>query len=99
MPVVIFVLSRIGLVTPGFLIRNLKFAVLAAFIVSAIITPSADVVNQTMLAAPIVALYLLGIAVAWLFGKRRTSDRAQLVLLAVGLAMEVSRGRMKTASA
>jgi sec-independent protein translocase protein TatC len=99
LPVVIFVLSRIGLVTPGFLIRNLKFAVLAAFIVSAIITPSADVVNQTMLAAPIVALYLLGIAVAWLFGKRRTSDRAQLVLLAVGLAMDVSRGRMKTASA
>jgi Sec-independent protein secretion pathway component TatC len=55
--------------------------------------------NQTMLAAPIVALYLLGIAVAWLFGKRRTSDRAHLLLLAVGLAIDMSRGRMKAASA
>jgi len=73
--------------------------VLAAFIVSAIITPSADVVNQTMLAAPIVALYLLGIAVAWLFGKRRASDRAQLLLLAVGLAIDMSRGRLRPASA
>jgi sec-independent protein translocase protein TatC len=99
LPVVVFVLSRLGLVTPGFLIRNFKFAVLTAFIVSAIITPSADVVNQTMLAAPIVALYLLGIAVAWLFGKRRPSDRAQLILLAAGLAIDMSRGRMRPASA
>jgi sec-independent protein translocase protein TatC len=99
LPVVVFVLSRLGLVTPWFLIRNFKFAVLAAFIVAAIITPSADVVNQTMLAAPIVALYLLGIAVAWLFGKRRTSDRTQLLLLAAGLAIDMSRVRMRPAGA
>jgi len=95
LPVVIFVLSRVGLVTPAFLIRNFKFAVLAAFILSAIITPSADVVNQTMLAAPIVALYLLGIAVAWIFGKRRTSDRARMALLALCLAIDMSWGRMR----
>ncbi len=99
LPVVVFVLSRLGLVTPWFLIRKFKFAVLAAFIVAAIITPSADVVNQTMLAAPIVALYLLGIAVAWLFGKRRTSDRTQLLLLAAGLAIDMSRVRMRPAGA
>jgi sec-independent protein translocase protein TatC len=70
-PVIIFVLARIGLVTAGFLLRQLKFAVLAAFIISAVITPTADPVNQTMLALPIVGLYLLGILVAWIFGRAR----------------------------
>jgi sec-independent protein translocase protein TatC len=70
-PVVIFVLARIGLVTPGFLMRQFKFAVLAAFVLSAIITPSADVVNQTMLALPMIGLYLLGVAVAVVFGRAR----------------------------
>jgi sec-independent protein translocase protein TatC len=70
-PVVIFVLARIGLVTPGFLMKQFKFAVLVAFIVAAIITPSADVVNQTMLALPMMGLYLLGVLVAWIFGRAR----------------------------
>jgi sec-independent protein translocase protein TatC len=74
LPVVIFVLARIGLVTPGFLLRNFKFAVLASFIVSAVITPSADIVNQTMLALPMLGLYLLGVGVAWLFGRPRRSE-------------------------
>ncbi len=71
LPIVIFVLARIGIVTPGFLMRNFKFAFLAAFVISAVITPSGDVVNQTALALPIVALYLLGVLVAWMFGKPR----------------------------
>jgi len=70
-PIVIFVLSRIGLVTPGFLLRNFKYAVLAAFVVSAVITPSTDMVTQTLLALPILVLYLLGTLVAFLFGRKR----------------------------
>jgi sec-independent protein translocase protein TatC len=70
-PVVIFVLARIGLVTAGFLLRQTKFAVLAAFVIAAVITPSADVVNQTVLALPIIVLYLLGVLVAWIFGRAR----------------------------
>jgi sec-independent protein translocase protein TatC len=73
LPVVIFVLARIGLVSPGFLLRKFKYAVLAAFVISAVITPSADVVTQSMLALPILGLYLLGVAVAWLFGRPRRS--------------------------
>jgi sec-independent protein translocase protein TatC len=84
LPVIIFILSRIGLVTPGGLLRNFKYAVLAAFVVSAIITPSMDVVNQTMVATPIIALYLLGIGVAWLFGRPRSQDGSNLVVLALG---------------
>jgi sec-independent protein translocase protein TatC len=71
LPVVIFVLARIGLVTPRFLLRNLKYAVLIAFVVSAVITPTPDVIVQSLLALPMVGLYLLGILVAWLFGKPR----------------------------
>jgi sec-independent protein translocase protein TatC len=70
-PVVIFILARIGLVTPGFLLRKFKYAVLVAFIVAAVITPTPDVVTQSMLAIPMVGLYLLGVLVAWLFGRPR----------------------------
>jgi len=71
LPVIIFVLARIGLVTPGFLLRKTKFAILAAFVLAAIITPTPDVVNQTALALPIIALYLFGVLVAWMFGRAR----------------------------
>ena len=70
-PVVIFVLARIGIVTAGFLLRQFKWAVLVSFIVSAIVTPTPDVVNQTLLALPMIVLYLLGVVVAFLFGKKR----------------------------
>jgi sec-independent protein translocase protein TatC len=73
LPVVILILSRIGLVTPRFLLRQTKYAILIAFIVAAFITPSADVVNQTMLALPIIALYLFGVGIAWLFGRPRVA--------------------------
>jgi sec-independent protein translocase protein TatC len=73
-PVIIFVLARLGLVTAGFLLRMWKWAVLAAFIVAAVITPTPDVVNQTALAAPMIGLYLIGVLVAWLFGKKRRSE-------------------------
>jgi sec-independent protein translocase protein TatC len=71
LPVLIFVLARIGLVTPGFLLRHFKYAVLAAFVVSAVITPTADVVTQSLLAGPMLVLYLVGVIVAWLFGRPR----------------------------
>ena len=75
LPVIIFVLSRIGLVTPGFLLRKFKYAVLISFVVAAIITPTPDVATQTLLAVPMLGLYLLGVLVAWMFGRpRRRSE-------------------------
>jgi sec-independent protein translocase protein TatC len=73
LPVLIFVLSRIGLVSAGFLIRHFKYAILIAFVVSAVITPTADVVTQSLLAGPMLVLYLIGTLVAWLFGRPRRS--------------------------
>ena len=72
-PVIIFVLARIGLVTAGFLLRQFKWAVLLSFIVAAVVTPTPDIVTQTLLALPMIALYLLGVLVAALFGKKRKS--------------------------
>lgn len=72
-PVVIFVLAQVGLVTAGFLIRQFKWAVLVAFIVAAVVTPTPDMVTQTLLALPMIALYVLGIGVAAVFGKKKAS--------------------------
>jgi sec-independent protein translocase protein TatC len=78
LPVVIFVLARIGLVTAGFLARQMRWAVLGSFVVSAILTPTPDMVTQTLLATPMIGLYLLGIAVAWAFGRPRRVPEAGL---------------------
>jgi sec-independent protein translocase protein TatC len=71
MPVLMFVLARLGIVTAGFLARNVKYAVLLIFIVAAVITPDGSPVSQALVAAPMFVLYLIGIVVAWLFGKPR----------------------------
>src|SRR5207247_1550759 len=65
LPIVIFVLARIGLVTPRFLIRNFRWAILIIFIVAAVLTPTPDMVTQTVFAAPMVVLYLVGIVLAF----------------------------------
>jgi len=77
LPVLIFVLARIGIVSAGFLLRKSKYAVLGAFILSAVITPTADVVTQSLLALPMLGLYLFGILVAWAFGKPRRHPEAE----------------------
>jgi sec-independent protein translocase protein TatC len=74
-PAVILVLSRIGLVTAGWLARRLKYAIFGAVVVAAVITPTGDPANMLVIAAPMVALYVVGIAIAWLFGRRRHSSR------------------------
>jgi sec-independent protein translocase protein TatC len=69
-PVLIFFLARLGIVTPKFLMKQWKFAIVISFIVAAIVTPTPDPVNQTILAVPMIALYFLGVFVAWLFAKK-----------------------------
>lgn len=65
MPILVFFLALMGIVSPGWMWRNIRYAILAIFIVAAIITPTPDVVNMCIFAAPMVALYVLSIAVAW----------------------------------
>jgi sec-independent protein translocase protein TatC len=75
-PSVIFILARIGIVTGPFLLRNTRYAILISFVVSAIITPTTDVANMMIIVVPMVALYLLGVIVAYLFGKKRVKEPA-----------------------
>lgn len=73
-PAVIFVLSRIGIVTAGMLVRYFKHAVLGCALVAAVITPTTDFANMLVVAGPMLLLYVVGIGVAWVFGRRRRTD-------------------------
>jgi sec-independent protein translocase protein TatC len=70
LPIVIFVLAAIGLVTPRFLMRNFRWAVVIIFVVAAIITPTSDVLNLCVFAVPAILLYLLGVGAAALVPRR-----------------------------
>ena len=74
LPMLMFVLARFGMVTPRYLARNFKYAVLIIFIIAAIVTPDASVVPQVIMAGSMIALYLLSIAVVWIFGKKARED-------------------------
>jgi sec-independent protein translocase protein TatC len=72
MPAVVYFLARMNMVTARFLISNFKYAILIIFVVAAVITPSGDMMTQTIFAAPMVGLYLLSILIAWGFAPRRS---------------------------
>src|SRR5436190_22791439 len=62
MPTVVFFLAKLRLVSARFLLKQFKYALLIIFIVAAVITPTGDMMTQTIFAAPMVGLYLLSIA-------------------------------------
>jgi sec-independent protein translocase protein TatC len=74
MPTIVMFLAKMHMVTARFLVRNTKYAVLIAFIVSAVITPTADPGTQTLFAMPIIVLYVVSIGIAWLVGGKRETD-------------------------
>jgi len=71
MPTLVFFLAKMKLITARFLMAQFKYAFLLIFIISAVITPTGDPVTQTVFAAPMVGLYLLGIVIAWVVGPKR----------------------------
>ena len=71
MPALVFFMARVGAVTARWMIRQFKYAVLVIVIIAAVITPSADIASQLIVAGPMVVLYVLSIGIAWLFGKKR----------------------------
>ncbi len=70
MPTIIFLLARLGVVTPQFLLRHFRWAVLFIFILAALITPTPDVINLCIFAIPTLGLYLVGVGVAWIFAPK-----------------------------
>jgi sec-independent protein translocase protein TatC len=70
MPTIVFFLAKMRLVTAGFLWKHLRYAILATFIIAAVITPTGDPMNQTIFAAPMIILYLISIIIAWVVNPR-----------------------------
>jgi sec-independent protein translocase protein TatC len=74
MPAVSYVLSRIGLLTAGFLLRVWKTAGIVILIAAAVLSPTGDIPNMLLFAAPMIVLYFVSIFVAWIFGRPRTAS-------------------------
>jgi sec-independent protein translocase protein TatC len=73
-PTLVLFLAKLRVVTARLLWRNIKYAILICFIAAAVLTPSADPWNQTVFAAPMIVLYLLSIAIAWVTAPRGGAD-------------------------
>ncbi len=71
MPAITYVLARIGLVTAKFLIRIWKTALIVILIAAAVLSPTNDIPNMLLFAAPMIALYIVSIFVAWIFSRPR----------------------------
>jgi sec-independent protein translocase protein TatC len=75
LPILIFFLAMFGIVSPRFLWNNIRYAILAVFLVAAIITPSPDPWTMCIYAIPMLALYLIGIGVAWWVHPSRRKEK------------------------
>ena len=78
MPAITYVLARIGIVSAGLLVRSWKISLVVILIVAAVVSPTGDIPNMMIFAAPMMALYVVSIFIAWFFGKarRRTNETA-----------------------
>ena len=101
MPTLVFFLAKMRLVTARFLWRNFKYAILIIFILAAVLTSSPDWWNQTVFAAPMIALYLISIVIAWLVGPKREreasgrTDSTRLRLVIGAMAIDQARKHRK----
>jgi sec-independent protein translocase protein TatC len=78
MPTVVFFLAKLRLVTARFLWQHGKYAILIAYVIAAVITPTGDPMNQTIFAAPMIALYFLSILIAFIVNPRNRGKERQI---------------------
>ncbi len=76
MPILVFFLALMGIVTSNWMWKNIRYAVLAIFVIAAIITPTPDILNMCIFAAPMVGLYILSTGIAYLVHPEQRSKRA-----------------------
>lgn len=74
LPILIFFLSILGIVDAKFLIRHIRYAILAIFVIAAIICPLPDPVSMCLFATPMLVLYMVGVGVAWVFNPSRRKE-------------------------
>ncbi len=73
MPILVFFLALMRVITARWMWRNLRYSILVIFVVAAIVTPTSDILNMCLFAAPMVALYAISMGVAWLVSSSRKS--------------------------
>jgi sec-independent protein translocase protein TatC len=74
LPLVTMTLTALGLVTPGFLLRQWRYAIVLVFLVTAIITPGDVVTAQLIMGVPMIGLYFLSVGLSWLVARRRAAE-------------------------
>lgn len=77
MPILVFFLSLMGIVTAGWMWRNLRYSILVIFIIAAILTPTTDILNMCIFAAPMVGLYVLSIGIAFIVHPKQRRARRE----------------------
>ena len=77
MPILIFFLALMGIVTAGWMWKNFRYSILIIFIVAAIVTPTTDILNMCIFAAPMIALYALSIGIAYLVHPTQRAARRE----------------------
>ena len=77
MPILVFFLALMGIVTAGWMWKNFRYSILIIFIVAAIVTPTTDILNMCIFAAPMIALYALSIGIAYLVHPTQRSARRE----------------------
>ncbi|MFZ0785743.1 MAG: twin-arginine translocase subunit TatC [Candidatus Acidiferrales bacterium] len=74
LPVLIFILSIFGIVTPKFLLKNFRYAMLLITLAAAIVTPTPDATTMIVFMAPMVVLYFVGVLVSYLVVRRKRAQ-------------------------
>jgi sec-independent protein translocase protein TatC len=75
LPILVFVLALFNIVTPQFLWRNMKYAILVIAIIAMIITPTPDAQTMILFMLPMILLYMVGIGVAWLVLRKKNAAK------------------------
>ena len=106
LPVVIFFLTLLRIVTPSFLIKHSRYAILIIFIIAAVVTPTPDAFNMMLFALPMCALFYVGVFGGYILTLHREHRRfpwktigfivlAVLLLLAIALYIAITRHVLK----
>ena len=76
LPTVVLFLAKMGMITPRFMIRNFKYAVLIIIAAAAVLSPDGGGVGMIAMGGPVILLYIFSIGLAWIFGKKRRPPEA-----------------------
>jgi sec-independent protein translocase protein TatC len=74
LPTLVLFLARMGMITPRFMVRNFKYAVLLIIIEAAVLSPDGGGVGLIAMGGPVILLYVFSIGLAWMFGKKKTQE-------------------------